>query len=109
MSKQQVTPGQVVHLRADRPEFGSRHARSLVKTDYFQAILVDLPGGQEMQPHQVEGPISVQCLQGAIAIHYEDGVTELGAGDWVYLEGGVKHHAAAKKDSAFLLTIMFTR
>ena len=57
--------------------------------------------------HQLEGPITVQCLEGWIAFTADDDKHSLKAGQWTYLPPGVRHTISGVEDSLVLLTIIF--
>jgi quercetin dioxygenase-like cupin family protein len=62
-----------------------------------------------MSQHHADGPISVQGIQGRIRLHLPENQTvELGPGDILALETGLKHDVEALEDSAFLLTISWS-
>ena len=67
-----------------------------------------IPKGHEVcRNHKVDGPITVQCLQGQIAFSMESDTHSVRAGQWVFLPGGVPHTIQGIEDSVMLLTVMF--
>ncbi len=89
---------------------GPTEARTtaLVKNNWFEAIRLVLPKGHEVcHDHQVEGPITVHCLQGRAALTAGGAAHELRAGHWLYLLGNDPHTLRGIEDSLVLLTIMF--
>ena len=63
--------------------------------------------GHEMAGHQVEGPITIYCLDGLIAFTARGQTHELRAGQWLFLLSDEPHSLRAMEDSSFLLTILF--
>ena len=101
-------PGMPVDLRADRPSLKEAQTTALVKGQAFEAIRLVLPAGHEVcHGRQVEGPITVQCLEGRAAVIVGDETHELPAGYWLYLMGGDPHTLRGMEDSLVLLTILF--
>ncbi len=47
---------------------GRRNAMTLVKQPVFRVVLVALQAGAEIGAHETEGPITVQALEGRLAI-----------------------------------------
>ncbi len=89
---------------------GPTEARTaaLVKNNWFEAIRLVLPKGHEVcHDHQVEGPITVHCLQGRAALTTGSATHDLRAGHWLYLLGNDPHTLRGIEDSLVLLTIIF--
>lgn len=72
--------------------------------------MVVMKAESRMSHHRADGPISVQGIQGRIRLHLpEDQAVKLGPGDILALEPDLKHDVEALEDSAFLLTISWSR
>jgi len=82
-----------------------RNAMTLVKQPIFRVVLVALQAGAEIGAHQTEGPITVQAIEGRLAIDVETDVFALAAGQLLILGPGLRHTIRAQEDSAFLLTL----
>jgi quercetin dioxygenase-like cupin family protein len=65
--------------------------------------------GHEMADHQVEGPMTICCLDEQIAFTARGQTHELRAAQWLFLLGDEPHSLRAIEDSVFLLTILFPR
>lgn len=87
-----------------------RSSETLVKYADFRVVLVTLKQGSHVNQHHADGPVSVYCLQGKIRLRMPDGQgRELAAGDILALERGVQHDVEAVEESAFLLTIAWSK
>lgn len=82
-----------------------RAAKTLVKEGRLRLTLVALAKGTEIKQHQTEGPVSIQCLRGNVAIGAADGETELTSGGLLVLERKVPHAVRAIRESAILITM----
>lgn len=80
---------------------------AIVKHHDFEAVRLVVNAGIEIPPHQVEGPITLQCVSGSAVLGLEGKELELRPGQWTYLEGGVRHWVRGVEDSVLLLTIIF--
>lgn len=101
-------PGMPVDLRPADEALSEARTTALVKNNSFEAIRLVLPGGQEVcHDHEVEGPITVLCLEGRVALTAEGATHDLPAGHWLYLMGHAPHTLRAVEDSLVLLTVMF--
>ena len=83
----------------------NRNAMTLVKQPVFRVVLVALRAGAEVTDHDTEGPITVQALEGRLAIHAGGTDVVLGPGQLLVLRPGRRHAMRAEDDSAFLLTL----
>jgi quercetin dioxygenase-like cupin family protein len=103
-----AAPGIPTDLCVEGDSLSQAKTNALVKTDAFEAIRMVIPAGHEVcRNHQVEGPITVQCLAGQIALTVGDDVHVVRPGHWVFLPGGVPHTIAGVEDSLALLTVIF--
>jgi len=84
---------------------GRRNAMTLVKQPIFRVVLVALQAGAEIGAHETEGPITVQAIEGRLAVRVGADDFVLGAGQLLILRSGLRHSIHALDDSAFLLTL----
>ena len=83
-----------------------RSTETLVKYEDFRIVLVVMKAESLMNDHHADGSISVHGIEGRIRLHLPDGQgAEVGPGDILVLERGMKHDVEALEESAFLLTI----
>ena len=97
---------------ARRPQTGRRIALRgqvgrAVKDETFEAIRMVIPKGHEMSRHQVDGAITIYCLDGRIAFTAGGKTHDLKAGHWLFLLGNEPHSLVGIEDASVLLTIMF--
>lgn len=82
---------------------------AIVKSSHFEAVRLVVNAGTEIPPHQVDGPITLQCLSGSAILGIDGKDLELRPGQWIYLDGGVRHWVKGVDDAVLLLTIIFAR
>lgn len=102
-------PGMPVDLRPVGESLSEARSAALVKEEGFEVIRLVIPKGHEMPRHQVEGAITIYCLDGRIAFTARDQTHDLGAGHWLFLLGNEPHSLVGIEDSSALLTITFPR
>jgi quercetin dioxygenase-like cupin family protein len=103
-----AAPGIPVDLQPQGEALSDAKTTALVKNDAFEAIRMVIPKGHEVcRNHQVEGPITVQCLAGRITFTADDDAHQVREGQWVFLPGRVPHTITGVEDSLVLLTVMF--
>lgn len=105
---QHAYPGMPVDLRPEGVSLSTAKTFPLVKETMFEAIRMVIHKGHELAGHQVEGPITIYCLDGLIAFTARGQTHELKTGHWLFLLGDEPHSLRAMEDSSFLLTILFT-
>lgn len=107
MATKRATPGQVIDLATFPSEHPGKRSRALVKTPEMEVICVNLAAGDALPPHQVSGPITVQCVRGAISFSVNGVAAEMSAGQWLFLEADTEHAVEALEDASILVTILF--
>lgn len=80
-------------------------AKELVKYPDLRIALILLKPRKRIEGHKADARISIQAVQGRLRLHLPDEIVELGPGQLLTLERGVKHDVEAEEESAFLLTI----
>ena len=107
MAVPHAKPGEIVDLRPLGPTIGGAKTTAIVKTDLFETVRLVVRAGAQIAPHHVSGPITLHCLEGRVRLGLTGSSLELGADQWVYLEGGVRHSIDGIEDASLLLTILF--
>jgi quercetin dioxygenase-like cupin family protein len=102
-----ASPGMPVDLRPAEESLSEAKSAALVKEARFEAIRMVIPKGHEISRHQVEGAITIYCLDGRIAFTACGKLHDLKAGHWLYLLGNEPHALRGVEDSLVLLTMMF--
>lgn len=82
---------------------------ALFKSADLEVMRLVLTAGKSLPPHSVPGEIMVQCLEGALVVTAEGRSHALGAGQLLYLAGGVIHGVTALEDASALVTIALRR
>jgi len=82
-----------------------RNAMTIVKQPIFRVVLVALQVGAEVGAHETEGPVTVQAMEGRLAIRVGADEVVLGPGQLLVLRPGLHHSMHALDDAAFLLTL----
>lgn len=80
--------------------------QALFRTPALEVMRLVLRKGREMPAHSVAKTITLQCLEGCVAITAMGQTQDLHAGQILYLEGGQVHALKGLEDAALLLTIL---
>lgn len=101
-------PGAPVDLWPENETLSQAETHALVKDDAFEAIRMSVPKEYEVcHDHQVKGPITVQCLEGRVALTIDGEKHLLTAGKWTFVPAGAPHTIKGIEDSLVLLTVIF--
>lgn len=76
------------------------------KDEHLEVMRIILPAGKRMPDHAVDGPITVQCIEGEVDISMEGTHRIIRAGDLVYLAAGVPHELTAIRNASLLVTVV---
>jgi quercetin dioxygenase-like cupin family protein len=100
-------PEEIERLRKE-PEWvsGKRNSVTVVKTSNLSIVLMAIPTGANLCGHQVEGPITLQVVSGAIQFGVAGEPRKLTAGSVIALDKAIPHDIEALEDSDLLLTIV---
>lgn len=84
-------------------------ARTLARAEDLRVVLVALRAGNIIAEHRVSATATVQVLSGRVRLQLPERAVELGAGELVVLAAGLAHEVHAPVESAFLLTLGWSR
>ena len=102
-------PGEVIDISPLGDRLSGAKTFALFKTEELEVMRLVLAAGKSLPPHKVPGEITVQCIEGRIAISAEDRRQVLGAGQMLYLRGGVMHAVDALEDASMLVSIVLKK
>lgn len=109
MALPHATSGTVIDVRPLGEKCATFSSIALVKTAQLEVIRMTMPRGKAMPEHKVPGDITVQCIEGAIALSAHGKTQALHAGDLIFLAGGEPHALQAIEDASVLVTIVLKK
>jgi len=86
-----------------------RSSKTLAKYPNLRIILVLMKANTQMNEHRADGRVSIHALMGKICIHLPEQKVNLAAGQLLVLDCGMVHNVEALEESAFLLTISWSK
>jgi quercetin dioxygenase-like cupin family protein len=98
--------GQPIDIRPHGATIHGAQSIALFKSERLEVIRLVFPAGHRMPSHKVSGPITLQCLEGAVEVDADGNTAVLHAGHLMYLKGGVEHALHALQASSVLVTIV---
>ena len=97
---------EISKINADQRTTNQRKRSAvLAKNEHVRIVLAVLSRGEALQEHETEGQITVTVVQGAISFNALNERRNLGAGDLLTLQAGIRHSVEALEDSAFVITV----
>jgi quercetin dioxygenase-like cupin family protein len=108
MALQHAASGDKIALARGDDDIAHFTSVALAKTEHMELIRLVLPKERPMPEHKVDGEMTLQCLEGEIAIDAQGRSVTLRPGEMLFLAGGVPHSVRALEDAVALLTILLT-
>jgi quercetin dioxygenase-like cupin family protein len=102
-------PGEIIDVRPLGKALADAKTTTLVKTERLEIARLVVPAGKELPTHQVPGEITVQCLEGRVAISAGGAPRVLGPGELLYLAGEEPHAVRGIESASVLLTILLRK
>ncbi len=104
-----AAPGEPIDVRPLGARLGQEKTIALFKSDHLEVLRLVLPAGKSMPAHKVPGEMTIQCLEGQVAVTGDGPDTVLNAGELLYLRGHVVHGLSAREDASVLVTLALHR
>jgi quercetin dioxygenase-like cupin family protein len=109
MALPHAASGERIALQRTDDDIAHFTSVALAKTEHMELIRLVLPKERPMPVHQVDGEMTLLCLQGEIVCDVRGAETVLRPGEMLYLLGGVPHAVRANEDAVALLTILLNQ
>jgi quercetin dioxygenase-like cupin family protein len=109
MSVQHAQSSEVIDVRPFGETFDRARTTTLVKSNSIELIRLVAPAGKSIGEHQVNGEITLQCIEGKVEFNAGSVTREIIGGQLIYLAGNQVHSLRAVEDSSLLLTILLSR
>lgn len=97
--------GEVTDIQPFGAALAQSRSHALFKANDLEVMRLVLRTGETLPPHSVAGEITLQCIEGRIALGCDAGRREIGAGQLIHLRGNEMHDLQALEDASLLLTI----
>jgi quercetin dioxygenase-like cupin family protein len=105
MAIDHALPGQAIDVRPLGGALSTARTTALFKSDDLEVMRLVLPAGKSLPPHKVPGEITVQCIEGSIAVDAAGQRHLLRAGQLLYVRGNVLHSVTAIESASALVTV----
>ena len=106
MSQYHPSPGEVIDIRPLGDKLLDAASIALFRTDDVEIMRLILPKGKSIPEHEVQGEITLQCLEGFVEIQALDKTLQLRAGELIYLHGNTPYAIFALENASVLMTML---
>lgn len=106
MSLPHASSGDVISVSPLREELQDALSSAIVRTPHVELIRSVLHKGRSVPEHQLDGELTIQCIEGKLEVHAHGRTIALGPDELLFLAGGVPHSVHAVDDSSALLTLI---
>jgi quercetin dioxygenase-like cupin family protein len=105
MAISHLSSGEIASMLPLGEALANTPTTAIFKDTHLEVIRIVLTAGKRMPKHAVDGPITVQCIEGEVDLEVDGTHRKVRAGDLLYLSGGVAHDLTAIVNSSLLVTI----
>lgn len=110
MSLHHARPGELIDIRPLGEALRATPSQALVRSDQIEVLRLVLQAGENHPDHDVSASaITLQCLEGQVALHAYGVTQTLSTGSLVFLAAGVPHRVSAITDASLLMTLCLDR
>jgi quercetin dioxygenase-like cupin family protein len=98
--------GELIDSRPLKSNLKNATTKTLYKSNHLEVFRMILLAGKAMPAHQVQGEVTVQCIEGSIEFAVAGSRRLMYAGDLICLAGGVEHSLKAVEDASVIVTMV---
>jgi quercetin dioxygenase-like cupin family protein len=106
MSLHHAASGEIIAVSPLGEKLAESPSVALLVAHQIEVMRLVLPQGRTIPEHQVQGELTMQCLEGEIELRAHGSTRTLHAGEMVYLEGSVPYAIRAVEPSSLLMTVV---
>ena len=106
MSAHHAASGEAIDVRpsdGNQPQQGSV---ALVRDAHLEVMRLAMPAGKTLPEHLAYGPVTIQCIEGAVEVTAHGQTKPLHPGQLLYLAAEAPHAIRAVQDSSLLVTMV---
>ncbi len=105
MSLPHAKPGDIIDIRPLHERLSGAFSTAIIRTDYLELIRTVLHAGRSVPEHIVDGDMTIQCIEGLLAVQAGTTTQILGAGEMLLIAAHTPYLLRAQIDCSALMTI----
>jgi quercetin dioxygenase-like cupin family protein len=109
MATKHASSGELIDLRPLGAPLDDSQSTTLLRDEQLKIMRLVMPAGKKLPDHAVDGPITMQCLEGVVEVVAHGNSKTMRAGDLMYLASKAPHSLRAIEDASVLVTIVVER
>jgi len=106
MAIHHAASGELIDILPLKDKLKTTPTKTLFKSNHLEVSRAVLLAGKDVPPHQVAGEVTVQCLEGRVALTAAGTTQLIGPGDLICLAGSETYALKAIDDSSILITML---
>lgn len=106
MAISHLSSGEVASVRPLGDELDQSSTNAFFKDEHLEVIRIFMPADKRIAGHAVDGPITVQCIEGEVDVIMGNTHKVIRTGDLLYLASGIEHELVAVRNASLLVTIV---
>lgn len=105
MSLPHAKSGDVIDVRPLNEKLSDAISTAIIRTDHLELIRTVLHAGRSVPEHMVDGEITIQCIEGELAVHVQTNSRILNAGEMILIQSDTPYSLTAQTNCSALMTI----
>ncbi|HEY8100706.1 MAG TPA: hypothetical protein VIF82_08115 [Burkholderiaceae bacterium] len=105
MAIEHLSSGEITSVLPLGDKLKQTPTMAFFKDPHLEVLRMILPAGRHVPGHAVDGPITVQCIEGEVSVDMAGTKKIVHPGDLLYIAAGIRYELLAIKDSSLLVTI----
>lgn len=105
MSIHHASSGELIQIPPLGDKLADTLSTALLKASQLEVIRRVLLAGKSVPEHQVQGEMTLFCLEGVVEVRLRDGTQTLHPNELIFLEGNVPYALHAAENASLLITV----
>ena len=106
MALHHADSGEMINVRPLPGKIESALSRALYNSKHLEVFRMFLEAGKVIPEHQVQGELTVQCLEGSVEFSVKGATQLMWPGDLICVAGGEAHALKGVEDGSVLVTLL---
>jgi quercetin dioxygenase-like cupin family protein len=105
MAIQHLASGEMINVLPLGDKLAQTPTTAFFKDAHLEVLRLVLPTGRHIPGHAVDGPITIQGIEGEVSVDMAGTKKIVRPGDLLYIAAGIRYELLAIQNSSLLVTI----